>query len=131
MRLPILVATLFAVSVGGFAGPADAGKRKVAVPNKFDGNWSIEVVTEDGPCDRAYRYGIKVYRGEAIYPGGDVSIRGRVSKAGAVSGVIARGSDSAQVTGRLTTGGSGGGSWGSTGNGPIGCSGRWTAVRRG
>lgn len=131
MRSPNLAATLLAVSVIGLSVPADAAKRKVAVPNKFDGNWSIEVVTQDGPCDRAYRYGIQVYRGEAIYPGGDVSIRGRVSNSGAVSGVISRGSDSAQVTGRLTSGGSGGGSWGSIGNGPIGCSGRWTAVRRG
>ncbi len=131
MRLSILVPALIAVSVGGLVGPADAAKRKVAIPNKFDGNWSIEVVTQDGPCNRAYRYGIQVYKGEAIYPGGDVSIRGRVSKAGAVSALIARGSDSAQVTGRLTAGGSGGGSWGSTGNGPIGCSGRWTAVKRG
>lgn len=130
MRLPIFTATILAVSVAGLA-PADAAKRKVAVPNKFDGNWSIEVVTLDGPCDRAYRYGVQIYRGEAIYPGGDVSIRGRVSPAGVVRGVIARGSDTAQVTGRLGAGGSGGGTWGSTGNSPIGCSGRWTASRRG
>ena len=131
MRLPILAATTAALTLGVLSAPADAAQRKVAIPNKFDGNWSIEVITQDGPCDRAYRYGIQVYRGEAIYPGGDVSIRGRVSKTGAVSGIISRGADSAQVSGRLTVNGSGGGNWGSTGDGPIGCSGRWTATRRG
>ncbi|GLS44326.1 hypothetical protein [Methylobacterium brachythecii] len=131
MRLPIIAATMAALSVGVLSAPADAAKRKVAIPNKFDGNWSIEVVTQDGPCDRAYRYGIQVYKGEAIYPGGDVSIRGRVSQTGVVQGVISRGGDSAQVSGRLTVRGSGGGQWGSTGDGPIGCSGHWTATRRG
>lgn len=130
MRFAILAATILTMSVA-WLGPADAAKRKVTGSNKFDGNWSIEVVTLDGPCDRAYRYGVRIYNGEAIYPGGDVAIRGRVSPAGSVNGVISRGSDSAQVYGRLSTGGTGTGAWRSLGNGPIGCSGSWNAVRRG
>ena len=41
------------------AGPAAAqGKR-------FDGNWSVEVVTQAGACDRAYRYAMVVENGVA------------------------------------------------------------------
>ena len=130
MKTMIVAATAVAMSVASFS-PADAAKRKVQVPNRYDGNWSIEVVTLDGPCDRSYRYGVKIYRGEAIYPGNDFSIRGRVASNGAVNGVISRGSDGAQVSGRLGAEGSGGGTWTSIGNSPISCSGRWNATRRG
>lgn len=129
MRL-LLLAAAFAVSAT-VIGPADAAKKKVNVPNKFDGQWSISVVTQDGPCDRAARYGVQIVKGEAYYPGGDVQIQGHVSGDGAVNGIISRGTDSARVSGRLTVGGTGGGSWGSVGGGPIGCRGSWTATRRG
>ena len=130
MRFPIFAAALLAFSIGG-SGIADAARRHVAVPNKFDGNWSIEVVTMDGPCDRAYRYGVQVYRGQAIYPGGDVMINGRVSSVGAVNAVIARGDTAARVVGRLGTGGTGAGIWQTLGSSPFACSGRWNAIRRG
>ena len=130
MRHLTLAAAVLAVSAASLE-PADAAKRKVQVPGKFDGNWSIEVVTLDGPCDRAYRYGIQIYRGQAIYPGGDVTIQGQVAANGTVRGIIARGADSAQVAGRLAPTGTGGGTWASLGDGPISCSGRWNAVRRG
>ena len=128
MRLPILAATILVLAAGG---PADAAKRKVQVPHRYDGRWSIEVVTQDGPCDRAYRYGVQIQRGEAVYGGGEFDIRGRVSPNGTVRGIISRGQDAAQVVGRLSTGGTGSGTWQSLGNGPIGCSGSWSAVRRG
>ena len=32
----------------------------VAVSDAYDGTWSIEVITTSGPCDRAYRYGVKL-----------------------------------------------------------------------
>ena len=128
MRVVPLAAAALTLSMI-VVGPADAAKKRVNVPNKFDGQWSISIVTQEGPCDRAYRYGVQIVRGEAYYPGSDVQIRGSVSASGAVSGVISRGGDSAQVSGRLTTGGTGGGSWGSAG--PISCRGSWTATRRG
>ena len=132
MRLATLAAAILAVSVAGLSPTDAAAKRKAAPgPNKFDGNWSIQVVTLDGPCDRAYRYGVQIYRGQAIAPGGDVRINGRVYPTGAVSAIVSRGGDSAQVSGRLTVGGTGSGVWGSVGGGPIGCRGSWTAVRRG
>jgi hypothetical protein len=131
MRLPILATCLSTVVILAALGPADAAKRKVQVPHRFDGRWSIEVVTRDGPCDRAYRYGVQIQRGEAVYGGGEVNIQGRVSPNGAVRGIISRGDNAAQVTGRLTPGGSGSGTWQTVGNGLISCSGNWNAMRRG
>lgn len=128
MRLAILAATSAAL-VAGAVGAADAASRQVQVPSRYDGSWSIEVVTLDGPCDRAYRYGVRIRRGEASYGGGDFNISGRVAADGAVRAVIARDTTSADVVGRLGRQGRGSGTW--TTNGLIGCSGRWNAERRG
>ncbi|KQP34190.1 large exoprotein involved in heme utilization or adhesion [Methylobacterium sp. Leaf469] len=123
MRLQLLTAALLVLT-----GPATAATKKVQVPHRYDGAWSIEVVTLDGPCDRAYRYGVQIRRGEATYAGGEFSINGRVSGNGSVRAVISRGSDKADVVGRLGRQGTGGGTWNTTGL--IGCSGRWNAERR-
>ncbi|MCJ2036710.1 hypothetical protein [Methylobacterium sp. J-068] len=128
MRRAALAATTLALLTASIEA-ADAAKKKVKVPNRYDGAWSIEVVTLDGPCDRAYRYGVQIRRGEASYAGGDFNINGRVSPSGAVRAVIARGNDSADVVGRLGRQGTGNGTWTTTG--VISCSGRWNAERRG
>lgn len=112
------------------AAPALAEKKKVQVPNRYDGNWSIEVVTMEGPCDRAYRYGVRIDRGEASYAGSEFNVNGRVTPKGAVRATISRGSDSANVVGRLEREGYGTGTW-TTAGGAIACSGRWNAERRG
>lgn len=62
MRIPTLA---LAVSTVAITATLPAEAKKVAVPSRYDGNWSIEVITEDGPCDRAYRYGVKINRGQA------------------------------------------------------------------
>ncbi|HEX8416738.1 MAG TPA: hypothetical protein VF641_03960 [Methylobacterium sp.] len=110
--------------------PALADKKKVQVPDRYDGNWSIEVVTMEGPCDRAYRYGVRIDRGEASYAGSEFNVSGRVTAKGAVRATISRGSDSANVVGRLEREGYGTGTW-TTAGGAIACSGRWNAERRG
>lgn len=125
--LTLSAATLALVAVG--IGGAEAARKKVQVPNRYDGNWSIEVITESGICDRAYRYGVRIVRGEARYPGGDFSISGRVAGNGAVRASISNGSATANVVGRLGREGTGSGTW-STAGAP-GCSGRWNAERRG
>lgn len=130
MRLPIFAAATFAAAVVGI-GTAEAAKRKVQVPHRYDGRWSIEVVTQDGPCDRAYRYGIQIQRGEAVYGGAEVDISGRVAANGTVRGTISRGGNAAQVSGRLSANGTGAGRWSTLGDGPISCSGSWNAMRRG
>ncbi len=109
-------------------GTADAAQRKAQVPHAFDGSWSIEVITESGSCDRAYRYGVRIDRGEASYPGGDFQVNGRVAKNGAVRATISNSLGSANVVGRLAKSGYGQGTW--TAGGGAQCRGRWNAERR-
>jgi len=93
----------------------------------FDGNWSVQVLTDRGDCDRAYRYPVIIQNGRVRYGGPEaLKISGQVG--GAVRGSIARGPDRAYVTGRLG-GPFGQGTWTTSGNRP--CSGRWNAEKRG
>ncbi|MXQ14513.1 hypothetical protein [Microvirga makkahensis] len=96
--------------------------------NKFDGRWSVEVVTEQGACDRAYRYAVIVENGRARYGGPEqFDVNGQVRANGAVAASISRGQDRANVTGKLE-GKWGRGTWRTSG-GRV-CSGYWTAERR-
>lgn len=127
MRALTLVAATLTLAAAG-AGTADAARKQAREPDRFDGNWSIEVITESGTCDRAYRYGVRIERGQASYPGGGFAISGRVAPSGAVRATISNGSASADVVGRLGAQGVGNGTW-STGSGAD-CRGRWNAERR-
>jgi hypothetical protein len=94
----------------------------------FDGAWSVEVVTQQGACDRAYRYSVVIENGVARYGGPEqFDVRGQVRPNGSVSANISRGQDRANITGRLS-GRSGTGTWSSSG-GRV-CSGQWNAEKR-
>ena len=93
-----------------------------------DGRWSVEVVTQRGDCDRAYRYAILIENGQARYGSSDFEVKGRVQPTGAVQASISRGADRADVVGRLTDG-QGSGTW--TTSGAKACGGVWNAERRG
>ena len=113
-----------ALAVVGSAAPAQA-----SLPNKHDGRWSIEVITEKGDCDRAYRYSVLVENGEARYGGSEpIKVTGKVASSGAVQGSIVYGDNRANVVGKLSEG-SGSGRW--TWTGSRSCSGNWNAERRG
>ncbi|MEH3147453.1 MAG: hypothetical protein PGN34_19390 [Methylobacterium frigidaeris] len=128
-RVTITSAACAAAALLAAAGPALAAKGTATTPKRFDGNWSVEVITEKGVCDRAYRYGIVIENGQARYAGGnDFTVTGRVQGSGTVRAVISRGNSSARVVGRLAEG-SGNGTW--TTDGSATCSGRWNAERRG
>ena len=100
-----------------------------AQTNRFDGNWSVEVVTEQGACDRAYRYAVIVQNGRARYGGPEnFNVNGQVSPNGSVSASITRGQDRANVSGWLS-GATGRGTW-STSGGRV-CSGYWNGEKRG
>ncbi|WP_262271891.1 hypothetical protein [Microvirga yunnanensis] len=100
-----------------------------AQASRFDGNWSVEVVTEKGACDRAYRYAVIVQNGRARYGGPEnFNVNGQVQPNGSVSASISRGQDRADVSGRLS-GHTGRGTW-STSGGRV-CSGFWNAEKRG
>jgi hypothetical protein len=99
-----------------------------AQTNKFDGTWSVEVVTEQGGCDRAYRYSVIVQNGRARYGGPEqFDVNGQVRSNGSVSASISRGQDRANVSGRLV-GRTGRGTW--TTSGGRSCSGYWNADKR-
>lgn len=95
---------------------------------RFDGNWSVEVITEKGNCDKAYRYPVAIEDGRVRYAGpGSFDVSGAVKGNGAVTGSISRGSDTARVQGSLDAR-SGSGVWHTSGD--KSCSGRWVGERR-
>jgi hypothetical protein len=94
----------------------------------FDGAWSVLIVTEQGQCDRAYRYPVNIAGGKVTY-GGDAgfNISGSVAANGAATVSVSQGNQAAVGTGRLS-GKTGRGTW----KAPTGgCSGKWSAERRG
>jgi len=108
------------------AVPASPAPLSAAKPS-FDGAWSVLIVTEQGKCDRAYRYPIKIENGSVGYAGNaSFTVSGKVGAKGEVIVTVARGSQSATGTGRMSdTDGSG--RW-TAASGE--CSGIWTAERR-
>jgi hypothetical protein len=95
----------------------------------FDGNWSVEVVTQQGECG-VYRWPVIVQNGRPRYGGPeDFNVSGTIAANGAITGVISRGQDRANVRGRLS-GGWGSGTW-TAAQGSRSCSGRWNAEKRG
>jgi hypothetical protein len=95
----------------------------------YDGNWSVLIVTNSGPCDRGYRYGLAIRGGRVFYEGSlAVNVDGQVSSNGFVRVRVSAGSQGATGVGRLARD-YGEGSW--RGSGSAGsCSGTWTAERR-
>ena len=117
-------AAAFAVALAVLAPSAGAQAQQ-----KYNGSWSVEVVTEQGNCDRAYRYAIVIENGRARYGGPEsFNVSGQVQQNGAVAASISRGQDSANVRGRLS-GGAGTGTWSTSG--ARTCSGNWNAEKRG
>lgn len=102
-----------------------AATSSFAVP-RYDGLWSVSIVTEKGDCDRGYRYPIRISNG-VLVNGGDTAftISGKVGQSGAITVTVSAGGKSATGLGKLA-GDTGGGQW----RGGE-CSGTWTAERRG
>lgn len=124
-RLPtFLIATSVLVTTFGVA---DAAKRKVQIPNKYDGAWSITATTEEGACAASTSYQIKIENSDASIPG-DVNIDGGVAADGTVQATIIQGANKVPITGRLDPRGSGSGAW-HTDSGIFACKGSWSARR--
>lgn len=115
----------FAAGTIFFAGPAEP----VLAQTSFDGSWSVLIITDAGECDRAYRYGIRIERGQIVYGGeAGVAFTGRVESNGQLAATVRRGEQSATGNGRLS-GSTGAGTW--KGQSSAGaCGGRWEAERR-
>jgi hypothetical protein len=115
------LALLAASAIPATTAPIAAGKQS------FDGAWSVLIVTEQGKCDRAYRYPVRIANGSVGYAGeASFNVSGNVGSGGAVTVMVSHGSQSAKGSGHLSSNG-GSGRW-TAGSGE--CSGSWTAERR-
>jgi hypothetical protein len=120
------------------AVPAAPGKRRATVPVRpapaaataFDGMWSVQIITESGTCDRAYRYGVRISNGDVVNESGEAAnLQGRVAPNGRIRVSVSAGSQQASGEGRLSAT-TGSGTW--RGEGSAGsCAGVWQAERRG
>src|SRR5437016_1629808 len=100
-----------------------------AARTNYDGNWSVLIVTDSGPCDRGYRYGLAIRNGRVFYQGSAaVNVDGQVSPNGRVQVRVWAGSQSASGAGRLSSN-FGSGTWRGAGSSSS-CAGSWTAERR-
>lgn len=118
---------LAALAAGLSVAPAAQAQKAGAA--QYNGNWSVQVVTRQGDCDRAYRYAVAIENGRVRYAGSaGFTINGSVTGNGRVAGSITREGTTVNVSGRLQ-GSSGGGSWRAAGG--RSCSGSWSAERRG
>src|SRR4051812_27391793 len=118
VRVSIAAVCIFAATA---LAPDPAAARTV-----YDGNWSVLIVTDSGPCDRAFRYGLSIRDGSVIYEGSaSVNVAGRVSCNGAVDVRVSAGSRGASGSGRLSRT-FGGGVWRGTGSMEA-CAGTWSA----
>ena len=124
-RAPSAIAAAIAIASAIVATAIIASTPTFAVP-RYDGLWSVSIVTEKGDCDRGYRYPVRISNGLLANAGDAVfTITGRVGGAGAITVTVSGGGRSAIGSGRLA-GNMGTGSW--TGGS---CSGSWSAERRG
>ena len=119
------IAAALAIAGTMVASAIIASSASFALP-RYDGLWSVSIVTEKGECDRGYRYPIRISNGLLANAGDSVfTITGKVGGTGAITVTVSGGGRSATGSGRLA-GNLGTGSW--TGGS---CSGSWTAERRG
>jgi hypothetical protein len=121
LRAPVVTLALALASIPATIATADA--RTI-----FDGPWSVLIITNQGSCDRAYRYGVTIANGNVVYDGGGITMQGRVNRSGAVQVLVQAGSQWASGSGRLNRT-RGAGIWSGQGMGGS-CSGVWEAERR-
>ncbi len=126
--MPRLITAALILTVLATA-PAGAARRNGPFADGFDGTWSIEILTDAGPCDRAYRYPVRIEGGQARFVGTALAIQGGVMRNGTLKGSISAGGTTADVVGRLGIDGFGKGTW--IAAGALACRGRWNAERRG
>ena len=111
------------------AAVAVATAREASAQSKYEGRWSVLIITDKGQCGRAYRYSVRIERGAIVYGGeAGVQFTGRVDRRGRLRATISRGSTSASGSGRLDRN-RGAGVWSGQSR-TAQCSGRWEAERR-
>jgi hypothetical protein len=125
-RARILHTAILALACAAIATPSLA---RSPARNAFDGDWSVLIMTQNGPCDASLRYGVQIWNGQVVNnAAAAVDIQGRVTPSGMVRVNVQAGGQWASGAGRLDLA-RGGGVW--QGQGSAGaCSGTWVAQRR-
>jgi hypothetical protein len=125
---PIFALSFAAFMVASASLSSDAAPAARQGSANFDGLWSVVILTQQGPCDRSYRYPARIVGSRVSQANADPSYRlyGAVSRSGAIRVIVVRGSQWADGRGRLTDG-HGAGNWTTSGGQ---CAGQWTAMRR-
>jgi len=119
-RIGLSIPFVLAATVAAWGAPPSV--------ERFDGPWSVVIITDQGTCDRAYRYGLRIEGGRVHYAGeSGVQVSGQVDAKGRVSVMVRNGGSSAQGSGQLTESG-GEGRWQGSSQ-SSNCSGRWEAER--
>src|SRR3954454_2156829 len=96
----------------------------LAEPAKFDGTWSVSLVSSGGLCGSGASSTLTVQNG-SVRGGSGVSVSGQVGPGGSVSLALQKSGVQGSASGTLA-GSSGSGSWSVS---SLGCSGHWTARR--
>ena len=103
---------------------ATAAVPAVAVP-RYDGLWSVSIVTTKGDCVASYRYPMLIANGVLANGGAlALNVSGKVAPSGAIKVMVSHGDTRAAGVGHLN-GTVGRGSWSG-----ASCAGSWTAERR-
>ena len=128
VSMALVLATTLAVSAKTPKAKAPPQPKPAPAIN-FDGRWSVVIITDAGPCDRAYRYGVRISGGRIQYEGDSAAvINGQVDARGNVVVSLRYGQSGANGSGRLTES-DGEGRWQGASTSSS-CSGRWEAERR-
>ncbi len=124
----IFAAALVSMLVASSALPSQARRARNEPTQVFDGIWSVQIVTERGDCDRAYRYSLRIWHSRVYKTENDPNyqVSGAVSRSGAIAVAVSGSGRIASGTGRLSRT-YGRGVW-RTDNGS--CSGVWNAEQR-
>jgi hypothetical protein len=123
----VFAALLAAASCLPDIAGAKSPPKSEATPD-HDGVYAVDVVTQQGVCDRSYRWTIAVSGGR-VRSVGDAQMQasGQIARNGAVSLAFRRDNQVAHVSGRVQ-GNTGSGAWSSP---TMQCGGYWRATRVG
>jgi hypothetical protein len=136
MSLRRIILPILLVLATTLAGAAKTPRARTAPPppkaapsTNFDGRWSVIIVTDQGSCDRAYRYGLRISGGRIHYEGDSAAVvNGQVDARGNVVVSLRYGGSIASGSGRLTDT-DGEGRWQGA-SASSNCAGHWEAERR-
>src|SRR6516162_4180101 len=78
MKRSVIVAGLSALLAAAWLWASPSA----VASTRFDGAWSVLIVTDQGTCDRAYRYALRIADGRVYYDDPSFSVSGGVDGGG-------------------------------------------------